>query len=287
MKTIHSLSDDIFALLSGGQHTYEHFKAATSKLNIPTPPKRPSKPYLRMSSIGRPCQKQTWYSLHYPELGEELRGSTHLKFQYGHMIEDYILWLAEQSGHTVTHKQYEVQIRGVTGHIDAIIDGVLVDIKTASSFAFKKFKEGGPKSNSEDLFGYRSQLSLYHYALSHKEIINPYEPAYWFVINKENGDLTLCPYKVNYSSKEILFLVSDTKANVENKDKIPSKPSEATPLPDGSSGNLKLPVICSYCSFKKHCWSNLRTFIYSNGPRYLTHVSKEPNVPELKEENVQ
>ncbi len=55
---------------------------------------------------------------------------------------------------------------------------------------------------------------------------------------------------------------------------------------DGVTGNRKLGVNCSYCSFKNECWSDsnkgegLRKFIYSNGPRWLTTVKNEPKVSE-------
>jgi len=45
---------------------------------------------------------------------------------------------------------------------------------------------------------------------------------------------------------------------------------------------MKLPVGCSYCSFKHECWGDdLRTFIYANGPRYLVEVENVPNVIEV------
>ena len=47
------------------------------------------------------------------------------------------------------------------------------------------------------------------------------------------------------------------------------------------SGNRKLCMNCSYCSFKKTCWPNLRTFIYSHGPVFLTHVERPPKVEEV------
>ena len=49
-------------------------------------------------------------------------------------------------------------------------------------------------------------------------------------------------------------------------------------VPDGKSGNMKLGTQCSYCEFKKVCWPDLKTYIYSSGPRYLTKVVREPKV---------
>src|SRR3546814_20158163 len=53
------------------------------------------------------------------------------------------------------------------------------------------------------------------------------------------------------------------------------------PVPDGKSGNLKLPTPCGYCAHKWRCHPDLRAFAYSNGPRYLTKVAKVPDVQEF------
>ena len=59
------------------------------------------------------------------------------------------------------------------------------------------------------------------------------------------------------------------------------------PLPDGKSGNHKLPFGCVYCGHKKECWSDvnqgrgIRVFEYAKGKRYLVQVGKEPDVPEV------
>ena len=59
------------------------------------------------------------------------------------------------------------------------------------------------------------------------------------------------------------------------------------PVPDGKSGNSKLPVGCVFCSHKRECWADanagrgIRVFKYAQGKRYLVQVSKEPDVPEV------
>ena len=52
-------------------------------------------------------------------------------------------------------------------------------------------------------------------------------------------------------------------------------------VPDGKSGNRKLAIGCVFCGYKTKCWDNLRAFKYSNGVRYLTQVSKTPDVEEI------
>ena len=50
---------------------------------------------------------------------------------------------------------------------------------------------------------------------------------------------------------------------------------------DGKSGNIKLATVASYNAFKYTCFPFLRTFLYSDGPRYLTKVVRLPDVPEI------
>ena len=73
---------------------------------------------------------------------------------------------------------------------------------------------------------------------------------------------------------------------VVKSDVAPDKCYEA--IPDGKSGNYRLDTACVYCNYKHDCWSDandgkgLRSFKYSTGQRYFTHVEKEPNVEEVK-----
>ena len=59
------------------------------------------------------------------------------------------------------------------------------------------------------------------------------------------------------------------------------------PIPDGVSGNMKLPRDCTWCPHKFECHKDtndgkgLRTFDYAKGKVYLTHVEKLPNVAEI------
>ena len=52
-------------------------------------------------------------------------------------------------------------------------------------------------------------------------------------------------------------------------------------VPDGKSGNFKLDVKASYSPYKYVCFPSLRTFLYSDGPRYLTKVTRKPDVIEV------
>lgn len=232
--------------------------------------KAPSSP-LRFSSLGKP-DRQIWYEAH-PEEGskEELRPATLLKFLYGDVIEQLLLFLIKEAGHTVEQEQAQVEVNGILGHIDAIVDGVVVDVKSASPFGFRKFAEN--RVTEEDPFGYVAQLSGY------ADVLTPGEPAAWIAMDKVGGTLCVSPLSAS--------IIADHKPapRIEHLQKViasDNPPEKCYPdVPDGKSGNRKLATGCSYCSHKFRCWEGLRTFIYSTGPRYLTAVAKTPDVKEV------
>ena len=88
----------------------------------------------------------------------------------------------------------------------------------------------------------------------------------------------------------------DTEKRIEHLKEVielPEPPARCyAPVPEGKSGNMKLGMNCSYCAHKFECWKDandgkgLRTFIYYGGPVYLTHTEREPQVPEVKREEI-
>jgi len=231
---------------------------------------------LRMSNIGKK-DRQLWYSYNGYK-GEELQPQVYIKFLYGHLIEEMVLALTKLSGHEVTDEQKKVEVSGIKGSMDCKIDGVLTDVKSASTYGFKKFKDGSLIDN--DPFGYVDQIKGYAHAEKTTDVG-------WLVMDKTTGQLTYLKYDMADESKwywtklnffSIIDRIKKIKALVTNT-KPPTRCYD--PVPDGKSGNMKLPVGCSYCSFKHECYPELRTFIYSNGPKYLTEVGKVPSVLEV------
>lgn len=237
---------------------------------------------LRFSSLGKP-DRQLWYEHNTPEDGEKLSPKTMFKFLYGDVIEQLLLFLAKEAGHDVQRQQEEIEIDGIKGHIDAIIDGVTVDAKSASPFSFKKFEQ--QKLYDDDPFGYIGQISGYAHTLT------PNEGGAFLVADKVHGDIGLM--KVD---KDTVRLNEPVKRIKHLKEVIASPeppPRCYEPVPEGKQGNMKLGLNCSYCKFKKQCWADandgkgLRTFLYYGGPAFFTHIEKEPMVIEVKEENEQ
>lgn len=239
--------------------------------------KEPKSATLRMSSLGYPCERKLWYSVNLPFSPEALRPNASLKFLYGDLTESLLLGLAKASGHSVEGTQDAVQIQGVVGHRDCIIDGMLIDVKSASPYSFEKFKSG--KLKDDDPFGYISQLSSYLYASQKDPLLKVKNKAGFLAFEKVNGSLCLDIYDL---TEELESKESEVrrKRRLVTNEVAPKRPYKH--VPDGKSGNMKIPIQCSYCDYKQGCWENLRTFIYSNGPRYLTHVEREPNVLEIQ-----
>ena len=231
--------------------------------------------YLRMSNIGK-GDRQVWYDVNGNDTQEKLTPDTRLKFLFGDIIEALLIYLVKEAGHEVTLEQAEVQIGGIKGHIDCKIDGAMVDIKSASAFSFKKFKEGTLKD--DDKFGYIAQISAYAHAEGTAD-------AGFLVMDKVLGKLCYMPVPKDDRIDPVERINHMKKAVA--KDTPPPRCYAA--VPEGKSGNMKLGVNCSYCPHKTTCWSDsnngdgLRLFLYSNGPMWLTEVQKEPKVQEIIE----
>ena len=239
---------------------------------------RENKGSLRMSNLGRPCERQLWYEVNSKDSAETIDAETRWKFFYGDLIEMGILHLVELSGHSVTDQQKEVEILGVKGHIDCIIDGMLVDVKSTTPRGFDKFFDGGLEY--DDPFGYLSQLSSYLYSLQNYEGLKVKDKAGFLVVDKTTGKFDLATFKFDLSKKE-----EEVRGKIE---KVASKevpPRDFPSEPAGAKGNRKLGLNCSYCSFKHTCWPGLRTFAYKAGKgvryEYLTEVKSLPKVEEV------
>lgn len=227
---------------------------------------------LRFSALGKP-DRQLWYGVHHPDKAERMQPKTYMKFLYGDVIELLLLFLAKEAGHTVERAQEQVEAEGVKGHIDAVIDGVTVDFKSASSFSFSKFKDG--RFITDDPFGYIQQLSGYQHAIGTPR-------AGFLVADKVHGDIHFAEV-----SSEVLAAHPPEPRIRHLNEVLASKdaPPRCYPdKPDGKSGNRILSTSCSYCPFKNHCWRDanggrgLEVYNYSTGPKFFTHIEREPRV---------
>ena len=233
---------------------------------------KPDRRTIRLSNVGK-TPLQLWHLMKGTE-SEKMTPSTLLKFMYGHIIEEMLLFLVKASGHKVTDEQKRCEVAGVIGHMDGRIDGTLMDVKSTSSYSFKKFKDGSLVDN--DSFGYIDQLKAYAKSEGDTKIA-------WLAMDKQNGHLTWLEYDLETTDHP--KLKEDIEEKILNLKKVLE--SDTAPdlcydsVEDGKSGNQKLSMECSYCQYKKTCWPELRTFLYYNGPKHLIKVVNEPKVPEI------
>jgi len=281
MKSIDTLVDDIKGLLDEGVDSVneESLKnmgeaiASSVKLALLKSERKP-RGTLRTSNIGKPCNRQLYYEVNSPEEKEPLPPQARMKFLFGHILEEVMLFLCEEAGHSVEGRQDEIDIVGIKGHRDAVIDGVVVDVKSASTYSFKKFEEHNLEQ--DDPFGYMDQIQSYLHAGQEDDLVTDKERCAFLVVDKTLGNICLDVYPRRPFPIEKLY---EYKKDMVAREDPPRRGFD--PVPDGKSGNMKLPMACSYCDFKNLCHPNLRTFLYARGPVFLTTVKKEPDVSEV------
>ena len=289
-KTIHTLVDDIYRLMETKEAEEsvdveaeiekfgENMKALmrTEFGRKRTTDRRT----LRLSNIGRD-DRVLWNVVNGTEK-EEIKPATYIKFMYGHLIEEMLLFMTRMAGHEVSDEQRVCEVEGIKGHMDCKIDGLVVDVKSASAFGFKKFKDG--TLAMDDAFGYVDQIKAYAHACGETEFG-------WLAMDKANGHLAVLKYDLEDTQAPIHeHIKGDIRERIKHVKEM-VKGDEPTELctetvPDGKSGNKKLGIKCSYCQYKKHCYPELRAFAYSYGPKFLSEVVNEPRVQEINLEQI-
>lgn len=244
---------------------------------------------LYMSEIGKPCKRQLWYEVNKDTIPglkgakEQLLPSTLIKFIYGDVLEELVLLLAKAAGHDVSDEQKECEIPlpngwKIRGRMDAKIDGEIVDVKSASSQSFERFRKG--LQPTADHFGYIPQLQAYNDA----EGVPPGTLTSFIAIDKQHGHI------VRDVHTSVLNVLSPTeKVELVAAMESPFPPDRAFESAPTSYGNKCLGTECSYCSWKHECWKDanggkgIRTFLYSRKPVHMVSIKTVPNVPEIKD----
>ncbi len=113
-----------YAMRIGG----ELAKATRPRTSVREPGK------LWASDLGESCHRKTYYKFCEPDKGQPLMGHTKFKFLYGNILEEAVLYMAEEAGHKVEYQQNPVRINiptanggewQVSGRIDGIVDDEL------------------------------------------------------------------------------------------------------------------------------------------------------------------
>ena len=276
MTSISTLIPDIYKLLQEKPDgwfnqtiTEELSVRLSSSLQRQMGEPRTRRPYLRMSGLGSRCPRALWYSIHAPELAEAMPPWAQIKFAYGAIIEDFILSLCKAAGHEVTGEQDELRLDGIVGHRDAVIDGCIVDVKSASSISFQKFKTHD--YSLVDSFGYLDQLDSYVVASHADPLVRVKDRGYILAVDKTLGHLHA--YEHVARPEHIRQRIGYYKAIVG----MPHPPACGCKTePIGNSGNFKLDFKASYNPYKWSCFPQLRAFKYAGGIMYLSKVVKPP-----------
>lgn len=278
MKTIDTLVQDIQNLFNERKLFEEknildlgHALAGTMQMKLND---GGAKGQLRMSNLGKHCNRHLWYIVNKPHEGLKLPPEARMKFLFGHLLEEMLLFLAAEAGHSVVGRQDRLEIDGIIGHRDAIIDGVLVDVKSASTMAFKKFKNH--LTHDVDDFGYLQQINAYLEASQDDPLLTIKDKCAFLVIDKTLGHIHLDIHeKARYNVHSLVAAKKEAVA-------LPEPPPRGyTDVPEGASGNRRLDTVCGYCEYRFTCWPQVRTFMYANKPMYLTKVERVPKVLEV------
>jgi len=281
MKNLSTLVEDIYQTVSdlnnGNKQIPDEMLESLSKgisgaVKAWASPKENREFILRMSNVGRPARQLYYNNKHTSTYLPD--SPTLIKFLYGHLLEEVLLFLVKLSGHTVTSEQKEVTVNSVKGHMDCKIDGEVIDIKTASGFAFKKFQHGTLRE--DDPFGYLSQLAGY-------ESAEGTDNGGFLAINKVSGELAL--YQPEELDKPNIKTTINNILDLFKSQEVPDRCYQ--PVPTGTKGNMKLPKGCTYCDFKFECHKDandgegLRVFKYAKGLEYFTKTKSIPKVEEV------
>ena len=272
-KTIDTLVDDIYDLLDNGKsRPNQEFLFGMAAAIMDSVRKQlwfssqeDKRPALRMSNIGKPCSRALWYEITAKVEGETYSPQTRLKFMFGDIAEALILYLAKEAGHTVEDQQKEIEIDGIKGHLDAVIDGELVDVKSASAYGMRKFKEA--TLPTDDPFGYISQISGYANALGKTS-------GTFLAFDKSSGELATYTHNDLENTSERIASVSADMARTEPPDR-----AFETVL-DRKDKRQKLGINCSYCSYKETCWADEGLELKFRSGRPVFFVGEAPETEE-------
>ena len=208
---------------------------------------------LRMSNIGRK-KCQLWFDKNEPENKIAESPFFIINMILGDIVEAVFKGLLRASDVKFgDSEQVTLQIEDdkIDGTYDLVINGKVDDVKSSSPWSYEnKFKDF-ETLQGKDSFGYVSQLVGYAKAKG-------VPVGGWWVVNKANGNF-------KYVSANGVDVDSELKKIKETIDYINNdepfercyEPIEETYY-GKPSGNLKLGIECSLCSYREKCWDDLK-----------------------------
>lgn len=278
-------------LISGSGETLEaslleaFLESASKNLQRQLSPEEKQSFRLRMSNLGRPgCVLQA------EALGlkrDQAPYSTRFRNLFGDLVEAAAVAIMRNASVNVVAEQLPVSLeiagRKIDGTADIVINegGMKVyDIKSASSWAYaNKYLNKNLQSLLEDgdNFGYLTQIYLY-------SVASGFPVGGLIIINKETGEWTVVEPPV-YEDELRDYALTKATANVRRIiEKEPFR-KDFAPIAElfrgKPTGNTVLSVACSFCSWRNHCWPDVK---YQANPvskgksptfKYYAHVDKK------------
>ena len=279
-KSVYKLVGDIRELMSGphvpDDSNLEEFKEHCAKAILSTLSKSEQAKgfHLRASNIGT-GERKLWYQARDKDFSS-LSMEDELKFLFGHLLEAVLILLIKEAGHTVSNAQDDLEVNGVKGHSDGVLNGVIPnDIKSASSFSFPKFSRG--TLLDDDSFGYGWQMKFYKEALE-KLNDTEYDEVSWLAIDKQYGKLALMTADADELPEQS---VSDRIDHLNKSLASQEPPERCYPVTVHDNGDEEIHKNCYYCKYKLDCWGRLRTFKYAQKDRHFTKVVGKKTVEEI------
>ena len=204
---------------------------------------------LRMSNIGRK-KCQLWFDKNHPE--EKLSDSPFflINMMLGDITEAVFKGLLRsakvkfEDSEQVSLKTKSVNIDGT---YDLVLNGKVDDVKSSSPWAYENKFADFQTLQSKDSFGYVSQLVGYAKAKG-------VPVGGWWVINKANGNFKYVSADAVNVDEE-MEKIQSTVDYINNDEPFERcyEPVEETYY-GKPSGNLKLGIECSFCSYRDKCW---------------------------------
>lgn len=207
---------------------------------------------LRASNIGKPlCQLQ-----------QEQAGTPAARMDYNHIIrmligdavETITMLALKAAGTNITggKNKVELDVNGtiIKGEDDVWIDDKVWDVKSCSTYAFQhKWAEGWRGVYYGDTFGYVAQLYTYAGGDFNKM-------GGWIVIDKSSGEIKVVEATPTPDQEDtIRGNINTAERTITNN--LPFRKqfeAEEETHYKKPTGSLKVPMVCTFCSFMHTCW---------------------------------
>jgi len=237
---------------------------------------------LRMSNIGRP-KCQLWFEKNDSEDKTPLPPHFLMNMIIGDIVEAVFKGLLRAAGISFTDNE-KVTLKledgtEINGEFDMVLDDAVDDVKSASPWSYQnKFASSAALADG-DSFGYIAQLVGYSRAAGKRM-------GGWWVVNKANGEFKYVPAE-DIDEATVLSEIQDTVSYINNDEPFERcfEPVSETHYRK-PTGNKKLGIGCSFCSYKHKCWPGLKTM-----PAVMSTAKNPPMVdyvelaPEYEEQN--